>query len=74
MQRTAVTSTNLDGRGIIFAASNKGETMYLADILSRDCDNPTASDQDDFEVISLVSISDNAINRLQEDTKKDLHL
>lgn len=52
----------------------KGETMYLADILSRDCDNPAAMEQDEFQVLSLVSISDNATTRLQEETKKDSHL
>lgn len=52
----------------------KGETMHLADILSRDCENPAATKEDEFEVLSILSISDKAIVRLQEDTRKDEEL
>lgn len=41
----------------------KGESMYLADILSRDCENPAATNEEDVEVLSILSISDTAIER-----------
>lgn len=49
----------------------KGETMYIADTLSRDIDNDKPSTEDEFEVLALISIADKAIVRLQQATDPD---
>lgn len=52
----------------------KGATMFLADILSRDCINETPNDAEEIEVLSILSVSDNAIARIQKATKNDNQL
>lgn len=49
----------------------KGETMYIADTLSRDIDNDKPLTDEEFEVLAILSISDKAIDRLQQATDQD---
>lgn len=51
----------------------KGETMYLADILSRDCinDNKINNIEEEFEVLTLISISPKAVDRIKSATERD---
>lgn len=49
----------------------KGETMYLADTLSRDCDNISPTDDEDFEVLALLAISDQAADRMRRAIDRD---
>lgn len=48
--------------------------MYLADTLSRDCDNDKPSEGEEFEVLSLIAISSQAVDRLQKATQNDMSL
>lgn len=53
----------------------KGETMYIADTLSRDCNNDeTETEGNEFEVISMISISSQAANRLRKSTEDDVEM
>lgn len=52
----------------------KGETMFLADTLSRDCLNDSPSAEEDFEVLSLLAISNEAADRLKTSTRNDVTL
>lgn len=52
----------------------KGETMYLADTLSRDCDNDKPLEGEEFEVLSIISISSQAVSRLRNATENDITL
>lgn len=49
----------------------KGETMYIADTLSRDCDNDKPSVAEEFEVLSIVTVSEQAAIRIKESIKND---
>lgn len=49
----------------------KGEQMFLADALSRDCDNDEPTIDEEFEVLALVSISNKAADRMRHSTKND---
>lgn len=52
----------------------KGETMYVADTLSRDCDPNEATADEEFEVLAILSISNDAMDRLRIATKHDEEL
>lgn len=45
--------------------------MYLADTLSRDCLNEESVSGNEFEVLSLISISPNAVDRIRAATERD---
>lgn len=49
----------------------KGKLMLVADALSRDCDNTEAEDGEEFEVLALLPMSDNAASRLRVATEHD---
>lgn len=50
----------------------KGETMYIADTLSRDCFNDEPENEgEEFEILNLTLISNQAENRLREVTHRD---
>lgn len=49
----------------------KGETMFIADTLSRDIDNGKPEASEDFEVLAILSMSDKAVDRLQHATDQD---
>lgn len=49
----------------------KGETMYIADTLSRDCDNSEPSITEEFEVLAFLAMSENAANRMRKASELD---
>lgn len=49
----------------------KGETMHIADILSRDCDNDEPSDDEEFEVLDFICVSEQAATRIKAATNRD---
>lgn len=52
----------------------KGESMYLADTLSRDCNNDEPSVDEEFEVLAFLAISDQAADRMRKATERDENL
>lgn len=49
----------------------KGETMYLADALSRDCLNEPPTVDEEFEVLAFLSITNKAADRIRKATDED---
>lgn len=45
--------------------------MFIADTLSRDCDNEEPSVAEEFEVLAFLAITDQAANRIRRATDQD---
>lgn len=51
--------------------SRKGETMYIAGTLNRDCDNNKHTVAEEFEVLAFLAISDQEAARTRRATGRD---
>lgn len=53
---------------------HKGKTMFVADALSRDCNNPTCNVTEDVEVLVILSMSNTRIKSIISATQDDPEL
>lgn len=52
----------------------KGETMHLADVLSRDCQNDSPTTKEEFEVLAFLAVTNQAADRMRKSTERDATL